>query len=176
MRVVIFGGTGPVGVATGVIASVAGANITLVDHLSIDTAVAKANEYSRRCGTTLRGTYGCSDADKARLVSQADVIICTAKAGVQVLNASVLGDAQVLKVAADVNALPPAGIEGINSKDNGTPMLHATAAKGAVGIGPLTVGKVKVKTQHALLRSMLETEEPVYLDFAHAFHAARELI
>ncbi|MFQ5572480.1 MAG: NAD(P)-dependent methylenetetrahydromethanopterin dehydrogenase [Rhodothermales bacterium] len=175
-RVVIFGGTGPVGVATGVIASLGGANTTIVDYLSIDVAVAKANEYNRRCGTTLRGTYACSDADKARLVSRADVIICTAKAGVQVLDASVLEDAQVLRVAADVNSVPPAGIEGIDPKDDGTPLKHAKAAKGAVGIGPMTIGGVKVKTQKALLHSMLDTEKPVYLDFAHAFGAARILV
>jgi methylene-tetrahydromethanopterin dehydrogenase len=176
VRVVIFGGTGPVGIAAGVIASLAGANTTVVDYLSIDVAVAKANEYNRRCGTTIRGTYACSDADKVRLVSRADVLLSTARAGVQVLEASVLEDAQDLKVAADVNAVPPAGIEGIDPKDNGTPLKHAKAAKGAVGIGPMTIGRVKLKTQQALLRSMLDTEKPVYLDFAHAFGAARILI
>ena len=124
-RVVIFGGTGPIGVATGVITSLAGAAATIVDYLSIDTALSKAAEYNRRCGTSLRGAYGCSDADNARLVSRHDVVICTAKAGVQVLNASVLEDARRLKVAADINATPPAGIEGIQAKDNGTPTLHA---------------------------------------------------
>jgi methylene-tetrahydromethanopterin dehydrogenase len=176
VRVVIFGGTGPIGVATGVIASLAGAETTLVDYLSLDAALAKASEYNRRCGTTLRGTYGCSDADQARLVSRADVVVCTAKAGVEVLNASVLEDARELKVAADINATPPAGIEGINAKDDGAPTRHASAARGAVSVGPLTIGKVKVRTQQALFRSMLEAEAPVYLDFAHAFRIARQLV
>ena len=175
-QIVIFGGTGPIGIATGVIASLAGATTTLVDYLSIDVALLKANEYNRRCGTTVRGAYGCSDADLARLVSRQDVVICTAKAGVQVLNASVLGDARELKVVADINARPPAGIEGINPNDDGVPAQHATAATGAVSVGPLTIGRVKVKTQQALLRSMLETERPVYLDFAQAFRIARDLV
>ena len=175
-RVVIFGGTGPIGIATGVIASLAGATTTLVDYLSIDVAVSKATEYNRRCGTNMRGAYGCSDADIARLVSTDDVVISTAKAGVQVLNASVLGDARRLKVAADINARPPAGIEGINPKDDGVAVQHATAAKGAVSVGPLTIGRVKVKTQQALLRSMLETEQPIYLDFEQAFRIARGLV
>jgi methylene-tetrahydromethanopterin dehydrogenase len=175
-RVVVFGGTGPIGVATGVIASLAGAATTLVDYLSVDAALSKAAEYNRRRGTSLRGAYGCSDADNARLVSEHDVVICTAKAGVQVLSASVLGDARILKVAADINARPPAGIEGINPKDDGVPTQHATGATGAVSVGPLTIGKVKVRTQQALLRSMLETEKPIYLDLAHAFRIARELV
>jgi methylene-tetrahydromethanopterin dehydrogenase len=174
-RVVIFGGTGPIGVATGVIASLAGATTTLVDYLSIDSALAKAEEYNRRCGTALRGAYGCSDADLARLVSRQDAVICTAKAGVQVLNASVLEDARELKVAADINARPPAGIEGMNPKDDGAPTRYASAA-GAVSVGPLTIGKVKVRTQQNLLRSMLATEKPIYLDFGQAFRIARELV
>ena len=157
-RVVIFGGTGPIGVATGVITSLAGAAATIVDYLSIDTALSKAAEYNRRCGTSLRGAYGCSDADNARLVSRHDVVICTAKAGVQVLNASILEDASRLKVAADINATPPAGIEGIQAKDNGTPTLHAPSATGAVSVGPLTIGRVKARTQQTLLRSMLDIE------------------
>jgi methylene-tetrahydromethanopterin dehydrogenase len=176
VRVVVFGGTGPIGVATGIIASLAGAATTLVDYLSIDVALSKATEYNRRCGTTLRGAYGCSDADNARLISQQEVVICTAKAGVQVLSASVLDDARALKVAADINATPPAGIEGINAKDDGAPAVHATSAAGAVNVGPLTIGRVKVKTQQTLLRSMLEAEKPIYLDFGQAFRTARELV
>jgi methylene-tetrahydromethanopterin dehydrogenase len=86
-----------------------------------------------------------------------------------------LEDARQLKVAADINARPPAGIEGINPKDDGVATQHATAAKGAVSVGPLTIGKVKVRTQQVLLRSMLEAKEPIYLDFAQAFRTAREL-
>jgi len=175
-RVVIFGGTGAIGIATGIIASLAGAKTTVVDYLSIDVALSKANEYNRRCGTSLHGAYACSDADNARLVSRHDVVICTAKAGVQVLSASVLEDARLLKVAADINATPPAGIEGITAKDDGVSTQHAPAASGAVSVGPLTIGRVKVKTQQTLLRSMLETERPIYLDFAQAFRIARELV
>jgi methylene-tetrahydromethanopterin dehydrogenase len=94
---------------------------------------------------------------------------------VQVLNASVLEDARELKVAADINARPPAGIEGMNPKDDGAPTRYASAA-GAVSVGPLTIGKVKVRTQQNLLRSMLATEKPIYLDFGQAFHIARELV
>lgn len=175
-RTVVFGGTGPVGIATGVIASLAGADTTVVDHLSIDTALQKVDEYNKLCGSALKGTYASSEADKARLISNADVVFCTAKAGVQVLSASVLADAKQLKVAGDVNAVPPLGIEGIKLKDNGAPLLRATQCPDAVGIGALAVGNVKYQLQHRLLALMLETENPVYLDFRPAFEKARELV
>jgi methylene-tetrahydromethanopterin dehydrogenase len=175
-QAVVFGGTGPVGIATGVIASLAGADVTIVDPFNIDVALEKAQQYNARCGATLVGTYASSDADKARLLSQADIVFCTAKAGIQVLNASVLSDATQLKVAGDVNAVPPLGIEGIKRSHNGEPLLHAVNSPGAVGIGALAVGDIKYKLQNALLASLLATETPLYLDFRAAFERARKLV
>jgi len=176
LRAVVFGGTGPVGLATGVIASLAGASTTIVDHLCIDTALQKADEYNALCGAHLHGTYASSDADKARLVSHADIIFCTAKAGVQVLDAEILADAQQLKVIGDVNAVPPLGVEGIKRMDNGEPLRCATNSPNPVGIGALAVGNVKYQLQNRLLALMLETEQPVYLDFRDAFEKARGLV
>jgi methylene-tetrahydromethanopterin dehydrogenase len=109
------------------------------------------------------------------LISKSDVIFCTAKAGIQVIGASVLDEATHLKVAGDVNAVPPLGIEGIKRSDMGAPLIHAINAPGAVGIGALAVGNVKYQLQHALLKLMLATEQPVYLDFRDAFSKAREI-
>jgi methylene-tetrahydromethanopterin dehydrogenase len=173
---VVFGGTGAVGVTTGIIASLAGLDTTLVDHLSGDTANDLAEAYNRRFGCTLKGAAASSDAEKAKLIAKADIIFCTAKAGVQVLNASVLKEAGQLKVAADINAVPPLGIEGIKRSHFGEPMEPFVKAPGAVGIGALAVGNVKYQLQNSLLRLMLETEEPVYLDFRNAFNKAREIL
>ncbi len=173
---VVFGGTGPVGIATAVIAALQGAKTTIVDHFSLDTALEFAEEAKRRYGVDLRGTTAASDADKARLLANADVVFCTAKAGIQVLNASVLEDAKKLKVAGDVNAVSPLGIEGIKLMDFGAPLEHAKNAPDAVGIGALAVGDVKYKLQQALLRETLESEKPVYLDFRNAFEGARKLV
>ncbi|MDF9392899.1 MULTISPECIES: NAD(P)-dependent methylenetetrahydromethanopterin dehydrogenase [Methylococcus] len=175
-RAVVFGGTGPVGIATGVIASLAGADVTLVDPFNVETALAKADEYNHRCGARLHGTFAGSEADKARLLSNADVVFCTAKAGVEVLNASVLADAKRLKVAGDVNAVPPLGIEGIKLKHNGEPLVHAVNSPGAVGVGALAVGNVKYQLQNHLLALLLQSESPVFFDFRAAFERAREIV
>jgi methylene-tetrahydromethanopterin dehydrogenase len=175
LKAVVFGGTGPVGLATAVIAAEQGAKTTIVDHFSIDTALDYAREAKQRYGVKLDATTAASEADKARLISDADIVFCTAKAGIEVLNASVLADAMKLKVAGDVNAVPPLGIEGIALMDSGAPLVHALNSQGAVAIGALAVGDVKYKLQHEMIRSTLE-EEPVYLDFRKAFDAARKLV
>ncbi len=174
-KAVVFGGTGPVGLATAVIVAGQGANTTIVDHFSVDTALDYANEAKHRYQVELTATTAASDADKARLIADADIVFCTAKAGIQVLNSSVLSDAKKLKVAGDVNAVPPLGIEGITLMDYGAPLTHAINAKGAVGVGALAVGNVKYKLQHTLLQQTLESESPVYLDFRNAFNDARKL-
>ncbi|MGR8941175.1 MAG: NAD(P)-dependent methylenetetrahydromethanopterin dehydrogenase [Gammaproteobacteria bacterium] len=175
-KAVIFGGTGAVGITTAVIASLAGLEVAIVDHLSIDTANEIAGAYNRRFGCRIKGACAASDAEKAELIADMDIIFCTAKAGVQVLNAGVLNAAKNLKVAADINAVPPLGIEGIKRSHFGEPLVHAGQSPGAVGIGALAVGDVKYKLQNKLLRLLLDTEQPLYLDFREAFTKARELL
>ena len=77
---------------------------------------------------------------------------------------------------AAIDVPNPLGIEGIKRGHNGEPLLNAVNAPGAVGIGALAVGDIKYKLQNALLASLLETQEPVYLDFRSAFEQARLLV
>ncbi len=172
----VFGGTGPVGIATGVIAALAGAAIRLVDHLSQDTADEVAKVYNRRFHCHLAGAVARNDAEKIALLADVDLVFCTAKAGIQVLGAAVLKAALQLKVAGDVNAVPPLGIEGIKRNHRGAPLSHAVHAPGAVGIGALAIGNVKYRLQNEMLALMLSADRPVYLDFRQAFEKAREIV
>ncbi|SMG63796.1 methylenetetrahydrofolate dehydrogenase (NADP(+)) [methanotrophic bacterial endosymbiont of Bathymodiolus sp.] len=172
-KALVFGGTGPVGIATGVIASLAGAETCLVDHFSSDEAKSLAEEYNHRFGCNLSGTIATFDEDKIKLIEDADLIFCTAKAGIKILSAEVLGHAKQLKVVGDVNAVPPSGIAGVQVNDFGAPLANT---ENAVAVGPLAVGNVKYKVQNALLSSMLKGDKPVYLDFIAAFEKAKEIL
>ena len=171
-KVIVFGGTGPVGIATGIISALAGADTTVVDHLYLETAADVTKQYNRRFKCYLHPAVANNDQDKIDLIKEADVVFCAAKAGIQVLSANVLKEAFQLKVAGDVNAVPPAGIEGVEAGDMGAPLIYAPN-KNAVAVGALGVGNVKYQFQHTLLASMLETEKPIYLDFRCAFTTAQ---
>lgn len=175
-KALVFGGTGPVGIATGIIVSLQGAKTALVDHLSVDTANDAAKQYNRRFGANMTGAVARTDAEKSSLIEGADLIFCTAKAGIRVLSATVLSNARQLKVAGDVNAVPPAGIEGVATKDMAAPLVYANQSLNAVGVGALAVGDVKYKLQQELLKSLLETEKPIFIDFRAAFEKARSLV
>lgn len=174
-KALVFGGTGPVGIATGVIASLQGAETILIDHLSLDAAADTAKQYNRRFGASLGAGVATNDEEKIALLADADIVFSTAKAGIRVLSANVLSEAKQLKVVGDVNAVPPAGIEGVAVKDFGAPLATAQQT-GAVSVGPLAVGNVKYQLQNHLLKTLLESDVPVFLDFREAFNQARQLL
>lgn len=170
-RVVVFGGTGPVGMTCAVLAARAGAEAVLVTHENRSKADRAAAECNERYGVSLHGADG-SDDDKIRqLLGDADIVFGAAKAGVQVLNEQHLAAAQRVRVLCDVNAVPPEGIAGVGVMDDG--VVVSATPQNAVGIGALAVGNVKYQTQQALLQQMIESEQPCYLDFAAALEVAR---
>jgi len=169
LRVVILGGTGPVGGIAGVIAAGCGALVSLSSRNGIDVAEEAAQALAQRFQVTLHGVSGGDRAAVRTSIADADVILSCAAAGVQVVSAAELEGALALKVAADVNAVPPEGIAGIGVLDDAQPL----GGRGAVGIGALAVGNVKYQTQHRLLLRMRGAEKAVTLGFAEAFETAR---
>jgi methylene-tetrahydromethanopterin dehydrogenase len=128
-----------------------------------------AQQTSQRFGVTLHGVSGGDRAAVRASIAGADVLLACAAAGVQVVRQEDLGLVTGLKVAADVNAVPPEGIAGVGVMDHGVPL----AGTGAVGIGALAIGNVKYQTQQKMLISMHDTAQPLVLSFAEAFEVAR---
>src|SRR5215467_6004098 len=91
--------------------------------------------------------------------------------GVRILTRAQLEAAWSLLVAADANAVPPSGIEGLEAMANGVELT----ARGALGIGPLAIGNIKYKTESGLFQRMITAAKPVQLDIREAFVLAREL-
>jgi len=85
-----------------------------------------------------------------------------------------LAAATRLLVAADVNAVPPSGVEGLGPMDDGAPL--AAASGSTVGVGALAIGNIKYQTERALFGAMLEAEKPLYLDLREAFAQARKYV
>jgi methylene-tetrahydromethanopterin dehydrogenase len=171
-RVVILGGTGPVGRIAAVIAAQAGAEVHLSSRNGIDAAQQAADETGKRFGVQLHGRSGGDPDAVRRSIADADVLLACAAAGVQVVDAEALAAATRLKVAADVNAVPPEGIAGVGVMDDAVPL----AGTQALAIGALAVGNVKYQTQHRLLVRMCEADKAQVLGFAEAFAVARAFL
>jgi methylene-tetrahydromethanopterin dehydrogenase len=126
-QVVILGGTGPVGTAAAVLASSAGAKVRIASHTSFDRARMTAEVARARYGADANAAVAGSSDERRELMAEADVVLATAKAGVQVLSSAELAQAKKLLVAADLNAVPPAGIEGLGVMDNGAALKNTNA-------------------------------------------------
>jgi methylene-tetrahydromethanopterin dehydrogenase len=170
-RIAVFGATGVVGFCTAVIAAKEGAKVTLAGHDGIERVKKVAAEISARFKVDVDAADGSTDPAKKAVAEVAEVILTAARAGVQVISKAQLAAAGKLLIAADVNAVPPAGIEGLAVNANGDP-LEATKA---VGIGPLAIGNVKYKVEFGLFKKMIEADKTVTFDFQDAFSLAREI-
>ncbi len=168
-----LGGTGPVGQAAAVIAAKAGANVRIIGR-QLEKAQQMAELCNQEFGEGKITITAGADADKTEYIKTADIVVATGAAGIELLSAALIAAAPQLKVAADVNAVPPAGIAGVDAFQNGTVITGSTS--GAVGIGALAIGNIKYQAQNRLLKQMIESDKPVYLHFEHAFEVAREYV
>ncbi len=170
-KVAVFGATGVLGFATAAIAALEGADVTMVGYDGIKRVSESAGEIKTRFGVEVRAADGSNDEKKAAILAATEVAVCCGRAGVRILTRAQLEAARGLLVVADANAVPPSGIEGLEAMANG---LELTA-HGTLGIGPLTIGNIKYKTESGLFRRMITAAKPVQLDIGEAFALAREL-
>jgi methylene-tetrahydromethanopterin dehydrogenase len=171
-RVVVLGGTGPVGRVAAVLAAQAGADVAISSRQGVDGATKAARATGERFGVALSGVAAGDAAALRAAIADADVLLACAAAGVEVVGAEDLPFAKRLKVAADINAVPPAGIAGVGATDDAKPL----AGTGAVAIGALAIGNVKYQTQHRLLERMAQGGGAQHIGFAEAHAMARELV
>jgi methylene-tetrahydromethanopterin dehydrogenase len=169
--VVVFGGTGVVGFASAVIAAIDGAQPSIVGYDGPERVRKLAVEANQRFAVNIGYADGSTEGQKAELVREAEVIFAAGPAGRQLLSHDQIKQAKRLFVVADVNAVPPAGVEGVGVNDDAKPL----AGTKAVGIGALAVGNIKYKTEAGLFDAMIKSEKPVYLDFREAYDLAQKL-
>lgn len=96
-----------------------------------------------------------SSADLAASCRDVQVVIAAGAAGVELLSAEQRRATSTLKVAIDLNAVPPAGIGGIDVMDK------AREREGAVCYGAIGVGGLKMKIHKAALKSLFEANDRV---------------
>jgi methylene-tetrahydromethanopterin dehydrogenase len=171
-KVAVFGATGVVGFASSIITALEGADVSLVAHRGVDRVVKSAAVSKERFGVDLTAVAGETDDQKREIIESAEVIFAAAAAGVQVISKEQKAFAKNLLVVADVNAVPPPGVEGMELFMDGAPLPGCNA----LGVGPLAIGDIKYKTESGLFKQMIASKEPLLLDFRHAFTLARQLV
>jgi hypothetical protein len=89
------------------------------------------------------------------LFAAADLVLSAGPAGVNLVPRSAWTGRGLLQAVADVNAVPPAGIEGIDAPDNGT------ERDGVLCFGALGIGGLKMKAHRAAVARLFERNDQV---------------
>ena len=168
--VAILGGTGGVGRAAAGLAAAAGARV-LIGSRTAARAEAAAREVRDLFGGAPEPRPAPGGKETERLAAEADIVLATGAAGVRFLSAAQVAALRGPKVVADVNAVPPSGVEGLEAKDDDREL-----ASGVFGLGALAIGALKSKIEASLLRDLATSEKALVVDAAAAGARAAELL
>jgi hypothetical protein len=166
-KVVVLAGTGPVGQRAAGLLAAEGAQVTLTSR-TIERAQAACGAVKDRFGADVTPAAADSEATTAVALEGACAVLCTGIEGVQLVPEALWRDHPTLRVLADVNAVPPLGVEGTkatwNGKQIGDKLLY-----GALGIGDL-----KMKVHKRSIARLFERNDLV-LDAEGIMESAKEL-
>lgn len=160
-KAVVLGGTGPVGGRVARLLAGDGASVTVTSR-SLSRAEQMCERVREQLGDrcpaeSLAAAVLDSPDDVAAILQDAQIVIACGAAGVQLASEADLAAASNLKVAIDLNAVPPAGLGGVSVTDKAKSIGEFEAvAYGAIGVGGL-----KMKTHRAAVRSLFESNDKV---------------
>jgi glutamyl-tRNA reductase len=154
-RALVLGGTGPVGQRAALLLASQGAEVTVGsrqhDRAERVCAAIRTRVPSAR---VTPATAGTAEQVQAALAGR-DLVVAAGAAGVVLLPRSVRLASPSLKVAIDLNAVPPLGIEGISVTDK------AVAHDDALCYGAVGVGDTKMKVHRAAVARLFESNDQV---------------
>lgn len=165
----ILGGTGPVGQRAAQLLAGEGARVRVGSRA--------AERAKKVCDSILSAVDGAqvspqetgTDSALAAACRGAELILSAGAAGVRFLTAEQLGGVKSLRVAIDLNAVPPAGLGGIEPTDK------ATDRDGLICYGAVGVGRAKMKIHKAAVRRLFEANDRV-LDTEAVYRIGEEIL
>ena len=167
-KVLILAGTGPVGQRAAGLLAKDGAHVTITSRKPEQGE--KARQFiSARFNVQVEATTMNDPAALPQLCQDVEVLLNSGPAGVSMVPKSALAAAKSLRIAVDLNAVPPLGIEGVEVNDAGV-TRDKVVAYGAFG-----VGNFKTKLHKACV-ARLFTRNDLVLDAETIADVARELI
>ncbi len=167
-KAVVLGGTGPVGRRVAQLLASDGADVSLTSRAMERAEYACREIAGRLVGAKVTPVAIAAPNATEIALREAEVVIACGAAGVELVSESSICKIESLRVAIDLNAVPPAGIGGLAVTDKGTPFGSG------VGYGAIGVGGLKMKTHRAAIRTLFEDNNRV-LDAAEIYSIAKSI-
>ena len=167
-KVLILAGTGPVGQRAAGLLAKDGAQVTITSRKPEQGE--KARQFiSARFDVHVEAVTLNDPSRLPELCQGVEVLLNSGPAGVQMVPKSAWTGVKMLKIAVDLNAVPPLGIEGIDVNDAGV------KKNGVIVFGAFGVGNFKTKLHKACVVQLFERNDLV-LDAETIADIARELV
>lgn len=167
-KIAVLAGTGPVGLRAAALLSREGARVTLSSR-SLTRSEAACVSIKERFGVEVTPAEATDTAAASRLLDGAHAVLCCGAAGVVLVPEPIWANHPTVRVLADVNAVPPLGIEGIESGWNGKE-INGKTIFGAIGIGGL-----KMKIHRSSITRLFQQNDLV-LDAEEIYATAKDII
>jgi glutamyl-tRNA reductase len=165
---VVLAGTGPVGQRAVRLLARQGAKVRVASR-SLDKAKAVCGSIQHLvAGAELTPVETKTQPETAAAIDGAQVVIAAGAAGIELIAADVRAAAKSLHVAIDLNAVPPAGIAGVDVMDK------AKERDGLLCYGAIGVGGAKMKIHRAAIQRLF-TASNLVLDAEEVFAIGQEL-
>jgi hypothetical protein len=166
-RVVITAGTGPVGVRAAGLFAKAGADVVLTSRRPEQSAEV-VDGLRQRFGDSVRAVKMSDGSQAAAVIEGAQLVLNAGGAGICLVPRDAWAGRAGLRAVADLNAVPPTGVEGIEVNDDGV------EREGVTAFGALGVGGLKMKIHKACIARLFEQNDLV-LDAETIAEVARKL-
>ncbi len=155
-KVVILG-AGPVGQRTALYLIKEGAGDVVLTSRSLQRSKATTDQMKKAYGVDVIPGETRSDEAVANLLKDAHVVVAAGPAGVCIVSEKNWADSKTLEVIADVNAVPPLGVEGIEVMDDGV------ERQGKRFYGAIAIGNFKMKVHRGAVASLFDSND-LFLD------------
>lgn len=166
-RTLVLAGTGPVGQRVARLLAREGA-IVRVASRQLPRSVAVCDVIGARVPDAhLEPVCTATPAEMTRALDSCTLVIAAGAAGVQLLPKAIRQDCTSLRMAIDLNAVPPLGLEGVDVMDRGT------EREGAICYGAVGVGDLKMKIHKAAIARLFESNDQI-LDAEEVYALARQ--
>ena len=164
---VIFAGTGPVGVRTATLLAKEGCRVVLTSR-QLARAQDACRWIQKQVQREVLPAAVRDDAAVARALDGAQIVLACGAAGIELVKKEQWAANPAVKVVADVNAVPPTGIGGIEPTDDGM------EREGRLVFGALGIGGLKMKIHRAAVAKLFEQNDLV-LDLKEIYRIGKEL-
>ncbi|HEV3238429.1 MAG TPA: bifunctional NADP-dependent methylenetetrahydromethanopterin dehydrogenase/methylenetetrahydrofolate dehydrogenase, partial [Gemmataceae bacterium] len=154
-KALVLGGTGPVGQRVARLLAGEGADVSVGSRQQTKAAAVCETISQKIPHAKLRPVAAGTPEEVKKVIGGQSLVIAAGAAGVVLLPRTILTNSPDVRVAIDLNAVPPLGIEGLEVTDK------AVERDKVICYGAIGVGDTKMKVHKAAIARLFESNDQI---------------